>query len=161
MKRDRRVLTVREVLESWMRTNRAVEYRIKTDRAVTLWDEIVDDYTKAHSVAAGIKEGTLLVKTDSPVLANELAMREEDLRAGLNRLLERPVVKKIVFKSGYVKKREDGGEERRKNEKKPRLTDLKRVDRTVEEIHGSALKEELKRLFISSLKWGRNDGQDD
>ncbi len=157
MKRERRVLSIREILESWLKNNRTVAYRIKTEQAVLFWERITDEYVSAHSTAVSIKEGTLVVNTDSSALANELAMRENELRDELNRSLNGPFVKKIVFRSGFVKKKDDTGDLNVKNERMPGMADMKRVDRTVEEIDLQGLKEELKKLFISSLKWGRKD----
>jgi len=157
VKREKRVLFIREVLESWLEKNRTVAYRIKSSQAVALWDRITDEYISAHSMAVSIKEGTLVIKTDSSALANELAMKEDAFRADLNRRLGDTVVKKIVFRSGFVKKKDDTGDPGEKNEKTPGMAALKRIDTTVEGIRGQELKEELKKLFISSLKWGRGD----
>ena len=157
MKRERRVVSIREVLESWLQKNRSVAFRIKTVQAVTLWSRITDEYVSAHSIAVRIKEGTLFVNTDSSALANELAMQENSFRAELNRRLDGAIVKKIVFRSGFVKKIVNTGEMEERKEKKPGMAAIRKVDSTVCEVHGQELKDELKKLFISSLKWGRGD----
>ncbi|MBN2322091.1 MAG: DUF721 domain-containing protein [Spirochaetes bacterium] len=157
MKREKRVFSIREVLESWLSNNRTIAYRIKTEQAVLFWDRITDEYVSAHSAAVSIKEGTLVVNTDSSALANELALREDSLKEEMNRRLDGPVVKKIVFRCGFVKQKDDTASMNEKSAKRPGIADMKRVDRTVEDIRGQELKNELKKLFISSLKWGRKD----
>ena len=156
MKRERRTYSVREVLESWLQKNRKIGYRIKTGEALTLWSRINDKYVSAHTDAVSIKEGVLIVNTDSSALANELSLKEKEFKDILNRELGEGIVAKIVFRSGFVRKKQDSKGPGTKRGKKLSMETLRRVDNLVESVRQHELREVLKRLFISSAKSGRN-----
>ena len=155
MKRDTRTYSIREVLNEWLSKNRKVGYRIKEARSIALWETIPDEYVKSHSSAKVIKEGILTVHTDSPVLANELSLRERELRDLLNGKLGEQLVKKIVFKPGYVHTDTDEKNRDAKTVRKIGIDTLKKVDDTVESVNQEEIREVLRRLFISSAERGR------
>ena len=154
MKRDNRTYSIREVLESWLAKNRHIGYRIKAAESLTLWAKIPDEYVTSHSDAIGIKEGVLMVNTDSSVLANELSLREKEFRELLNNELGEPIVKRIVFKSGFVQRDKDMKEPGGKEGKKLSIETLKRVNEVVESVKQQEIREGLKKLFISSAEKG-------
>jgi predicted nucleic acid-binding Zn ribbon protein len=156
LKREKRTYSIREVLDSWLAKNRSIGYRIKASESLTLWKRIPDEYVTSHSYAAGIKEGVLMVNTDSSVLANELSLREKEFRDLLNNELGEPIVKRIVFKSGFVQTNKDKPPPHGKKGKKLSIETLNRVNEVVESVKQQEIREGLRRLFISSAEKGRS-----
>jgi hypothetical protein len=156
VKRDNRTYSIREILNEWLAKNRRIGYRIKVAESLTLWERIPDEYVTSHSNAVGIKEGVLMVNTDSSVLANELSLREKEFRDLLNNELGEPIVKQIVFKSGFVQRNKDKKAPGGKGGKKLSIETLNRVNEVVESVKQQEIREGLRRLFISSAEKGRS-----
>lgn len=157
MKRSRRTHSIHEVLDAWLEKHRGIGYRIKAAEALAVWGRLSERYVTAHSEAVSIKDGELLVKTDSPALANELSLREDEFKDFLNSELGEAVVKKIIFRSGFVQKSKGKEPPRRRGgggEKKLSVETLNRVDSIVGPVKQEELKEVLRRLFLSSAKRG-------
>ena len=155
MKRDNRTYSIREVLDSWLAKNKRIGYRIKAVESLTLWARIPDEYVTSHSDAVGIKEGVLMVNTDSSVLANELSLREKEFRELLNNELGEPIVKRIVFRSGFVQWNKGMKPPGGKGGKKLSIETLKRVNEVVESVKQQEIREGLRQLFISSAEKGK------
>jgi hypothetical protein len=153
MQRDRRTYLIREVLESYLAKNRQIGYRVKKTEALRVWAKICGDWVASHSEAFQVKDGILLIKTDSPILANELSLKERELVEAMNRELAYPLLKRIVFKSGFVEKH-NSKDKAAPSEVKKKLTmeTVKRVDRLVETVKEEELRDLLRKLFISSAK---------
>lgn len=155
MKRDNRTYSLREVLEIWLANHRPIGYRVKSAEVLTVWSRLSDQYVTAHSDAASIKDGVLLVKTDSPALANELSLREDELKALINGELGAPIVKRIIFRSGFVQKRTESEQTEQRRERKLSMETVNRVERIVGSVKQQELREVLKKLFLSSAKRGK------
>ncbi|UCB44521.1 MAG: DUF721 domain-containing protein [Spirochaetota bacterium] len=155
MQRDKKTYSIKDVLESYLSKNKQIGYRIKSAEALQLWGRICGDWASSHSEAVHVKDGILLVKTDSPSLANELSLKQNKLIEEINKELSSPLIKKIVFKSGFIKNTDSKTEETSTSiNKKKKLTmeTVKRVDKLVETVKGEELRETLRKLFISSAK---------
>jgi hypothetical protein len=164
VKRSRKTHSIREVLDAWLEEHRGIGYSIKTAEALAAWGRLSESYITAHSEAVSIKDGELLVKTDSPALANELSLREDEFKDFLNSDLGEAVVKKIIFRSGFVQKSKGKGPPRSRvggvggvvgGERKLSVETLNRVDSIVGPVKQEELKEVLRRLFLSSAKRGK------
>ena len=137
MQRDKKTYSIKDVLESYLAKNKHIGYRIKSAEALRVWGRICGDLASSHSEAVHVKDGILLVKTDSPSLANELSFKQQEFIEKINEELSSPLIKKIVFKSGFVGKNSSTAAEPSKSiDKKKKLTmeTVKRVDKLVETV---------------------------
>jgi hypothetical protein len=150
MGKPRRIYSLKETLEEFLSKNKDLRYKIKSQEALTAWDRIVDPYVSEHAKTSLIKDGILFVNTDSSVLANELSLREETLRNDLNGVLKAPVVKKIVFKSGYIKKTNKIKTIKKINNRKITLKTLNLIDETIRQVEEDGLRFILRKFLISA-----------
>jgi hypothetical protein len=150
MGKPRRIYSIKETLEEFLSKNKELRYRIKSQEALTAWESIADPYVNEHAKTTLIKDGILFVNTDSAALANELSMREEALRENLNGILKTPVVKKIVFKSGYIKKTNKEKKIKKINNRKISLKTLNLIDETIRQVDEDGLRFILRKFFISA-----------
>ncbi|UCD58513.1 MAG: DUF721 domain-containing protein [Candidatus Hydrogenedentota bacterium] len=63
------------------------------------WTEIVGEDIAAHCVPEKISGGKLYVSVDSPVWCQQLDLLKEELKEKIDRKLQDPGIKKIVFRS--------------------------------------------------------------
>jgi hypothetical protein len=150
MGKPRRIYSMNETLEMFLSKNKELRYKIKSQEALTAWDSVVDPYVIEHTKTSLIKDGTLFVNTDSSALANELSMREESLRNGLNEVLKASVVKKIVFKSGAIKKEKKIKSIKKISNKKITLKTLNLIDETIRQVDEDSLRFILRKFLISA-----------
>jgi hypothetical protein len=150
MGKPRRIYSVRETLDEFLSKNKALFHKLKSQEALTAWDRVVDQYVSGHTKTSLVKDGILFVNTDSAVLANELSLREETLRSDLNGVLKSPVVKKIVFKSGAIKKSEKIKKIKKINNRNITLKTLNLIDETVRQIEEDGLRFILRKFLISA-----------
>ncbi len=152
MERDIKTYLIKDILETYLSKNRYIGYRIKSEEALRLWRKVVDDYIGLHTDAVLVKEGILYVHTDSSVLANELSLREKELLQKLNDVLKSPVIKGIVFKSGFIRKEKKKSVLDIKSQKEVGIESLKKINRLVKSIKEKELRGILKKLFITAAK---------
>jgi predicted nucleic acid-binding Zn ribbon protein len=141
---------MRETLEGFLSKNKELRHRIKSQEALTAWEKVVDPYVNEHAKTSLIKDGILFVNTDSAALANELSMREETLLAQINDVLRTPVVKKIVFKSGYIRKTKKAKNIKKINNRKITLKTLNLIDETIRQVDEDGLRFILRKFLISA-----------
>ena len=157
MKKEKSTYSIGEVLDEYFSKNREVGYRIKSLEAIKKWDTVVNDYIKRHTKPVQIKDRILFVNADSAVLANELSLREQELRTKLNHTLKFPIIEKIIFRSGSVRKNDKKEEKAKKISHNINIRTLNLIDKTVEKIKESDLREIIKKFLISSAM--RNKGK--
>ena len=150
MGKPRRIYSIKETLEEFLSKNKELRYKIKSQEALTAWNRVVDSYVNEHAKTSLIKDGILFVNTDSAALANELSLREESLRIALNGVLDAPVVKKIVFKSGFIKKTNKIKTIKKINNKNITLKTLNRIDETIRQVDDDGLRFILRKFLISA-----------
>jgi hypothetical protein len=141
--------TIKDVLSLYLSKNKYIEYRIKSQEAVTAWNRISDHYTRGHTKAIFVKNGTLFISSDSPAVSNELVMKENELVKKLNDELGTPVVSRIKMVSGFVKSEKT---KRKKNAYSPADISLKtinNIDRIVNTIKEDELRFIMKKYFIT------------
>lgn len=152
VKRDKSTFSIKEVLNEYLLKHKDVGYRIKALESLKIWRNVVESYIQQHTEPVHIKDRVLFVNTDSAALANELSLREKELREKLNRTLETPLVKKIVFKSGLITQEKKKKGKLNINEKSLNIKTLSRIDKTVAHIKEDELREIMKKLLITSAK---------
>ncbi len=138
-----------EVLKDLLKKNRYLSYRVNVDKAIELWNKQEDKTVKGKTKAVGFKNGTLIVHVNSPVLANELSLKERFFIRKINRELGLEIVKKIHFKSGFIKN-DRRIEENYEVDLKPSIRVIKKAEEIVNRIKDEELKESLKNLILSS-----------
>ena len=138
-----------EVLKDLLKKNRYLSYRVNVDKAIELWNKQEDKTVKGKTKAVGFKNGTLIVHVNSPVLANELSLKERFFIRKINRELGLEIIKKIHFKSGFIKN-DRRIEENYEVDLKPSIRVIKKAEEIVNRIKDEELKESLKNLILSS-----------
>jgi hypothetical protein len=149
--------SIKEVLNEYWSKNRALAHRIKSFQALEMWDTVVDSSLHSHTAAVTMNDGILFVNTDSAPLANELSLQEKELREKLNGKLVFPVVKKIVFKSGYIPKNKAGKNKKNTQKKNITLGMVKKIEETVKDVKEDELREILKRFFLAAAEKKHSD----
>jgi hypothetical protein len=139
-------------LESYFERNKKLAHGIKSVDAVRRWEKIVEEYVGAHTRATTFKDRVLFVNTDSSALANELTLREKELLNAINKALGSPLVKKIVFKAGFLGKKNTQKELIDKTDKKLSIRTMHKIDRMVNDIKEEELRSVLRRLLVASAK---------
>ena len=66
--------------------------------AVSLWEEIAGEKVASHTRAVRFQQGTLVIEVDNPSWMNELSYIKHHLIEEINKQLEKPVVKGIIFR---------------------------------------------------------------
>ncbi len=150
MEKNKSTYSIREVLDLYLSKHKHMKYRIKSQEALMIWKTVVDNYIKLHTKTVLIKDNVLFVNTDSTVLANELSLRENELVGKLNTALRLPLIKKIIFRSGYV------GSEKKNRDKKDNINNkltvktLNMIDKAANNIKEDELRDIMKKFLITS-----------
>lgn len=137
---------VRSVLNGLLAANRRMRYEIACRRAVETWERVIDPYTSLHTRAVRVKEGRLLVHTDNPILANELSLQEEQVRARLNERLGSEVIERLVFRAGRIPQQPERKQGPGPGEKLS-SGDVQRIERTVQGVSDPDLRDSMKKLL--------------
>jgi predicted nucleic acid-binding Zn ribbon protein len=74
--------------------------KLREQTALRAWEQVVGRVVGTHARAEAMRDGVLIVLTDSPAWAQELHMREAELLARLRSLLGEDAVDGIHFSSG-------------------------------------------------------------
>jgi len=154
MGQDRSTFPIKDVLEKVLSKNEHIRYEIKIREAMETWGKIADDYLLHHTKAVLIKERKLFIHTDSAVLANELSMKEREYRKHINSVLKLPLIKKIVFRSGFILNKDTKKPPTVKKKKELTVKTLKQIDSAVENIKEDELKNILKKFLRSTAERG-------
>jgi predicted nucleic acid-binding Zn ribbon protein len=79
--------------------------RFREHLTVMGWPQIVGRVVAAHSEAEGVRDGVLMVATDTGAWAQELQMRQGELLGLVARQVGAGVIREIHFRSGRRRKR--------------------------------------------------------
>ena len=149
MGKTRKLFTLKEALDSFLSRNKEISYKIKSQQALSVWDSVVDEGLRAHTRAVFIKDGVLFVNTDSAALSNELALRESELKKKLNSSIGAEIIRRIVFKSGFIKKLKEKKEIKKINTIKLTLKALNTIDATLQPVREDELRLLLRKFLIT------------
>ena len=149
MEKGRDFYRIRDVLDLYLSKNEYIAYRIKSQEALKAWDTVVDNYIKQHTKTVFIKNKTLFIRTDSTVLANELSLREKELVDKLNSVLRTPLISRIKFKTGVIRKKDRKRESNAAKPKEITLKTINNIDRMVQDINEDELRFIMKKFLIS------------
>ena len=149
MEKGRDFYRIRDVLDLYLSKNEYIAYRIKSQEALKAWDTVVDNYIRQHTKTVFIKNKTLFIRTDSTVLANELSLREKELVDKLNSVLRTPLISRLKFKTGVIRKKDRKRESNAVKPKEITLKTINNIDRMVQDINEDELRFIMKKFLIS------------
>ena len=130
--------------------------------ALMAWPQIAGPTVAAHARAEAVRDGVLIVLTDSPAWAQELQLRRRDLVARVGAQVGEGVIRDIRFRSGRGR-REAGKAGREPKPSEMRLSGRQQRDikRAAAHIEAPELRERAERAFVSLTrlaKWRRQTG---
>ncbi len=143
---------VGDVLKDFLNNHTYIKYRINSEKAVKIWNEFEEKLLRERTEAIGFKNGTIYVRVSSPAIANELSLREKQYIDRINKLIGENFVKRISFKSGFVKRRNEKSVGDEMQKVKPPFNIIKRIDSIVKGVRDEELRARLRNLFIESYE---------
>ncbi len=150
---------VGDIIRSYLRKNRKLQYGIRTCEALALWEKTVDEYTGLHTQPLHIKDRIMYVKTDSAPLANELALRERELVQSINKELDMCIIDRMVFKSGRIQRKEPE-KKIRVPRRKITVGEAKKIDEAVECLREDDLRDAFRRFLVClARRRGKGNGK--
>ena len=149
MERGRDMYSIKDVLALYLSKNKYIEYRIKSQEAITAWNKVCDSYIKKHTSAMYIKKETLYISTDSSVISNELSMKENELVKKINDLLGTPVISRIKMLSGFVKSDNGKSKKRVPWKEEISLKTINDIDKIVKSIKEDELRFIMKKYLVT------------
>jgi len=160
--------TLRELLEGVL-ANLDLRSQFREHLAVMAWPEIAGELIRAHTRAETVRDGVLIVATDTPAWAQELQLRRGDLLQRLAAQVGPGVIREIHFRSGTTG-RGTGWQQRGRPERarRPRPAEMKlpgRQERSIREaaahIEDLALRARAERAFLALARmaeWRKRTG---
>ncbi len=73
--------------------------RLRESLALAYWARVAGAQAAKATEAMSVRDGILFIRTRSAVWSHELSLHKTHLRADLNRLIGRPVIREIIFKA--------------------------------------------------------------
>jgi len=152
-----------EVLEAVL-ANLDLRTRFREHLAVLAWPDIVGRVVAAHTLPETVRDGVLIVATDTAAWAQELQMRQRELLELVSRRIGPAVIREIHFRPGRTR-----GKPRRKEVRPaPRPVEMKLSAREEREIAEAAarvqdgeLREKVERALHSLVRlshWRKEQG---
>ncbi|RLE07628.1 DUF721 domain-containing protein [Candidatus Aerophobetes bacterium] len=136
-----------------------VDKKIKEEKALRLWKEVVGERINKHTHPFSVKKGILFVKVDNSGWLAQLTYLKEGIISKINQREGKKVIKDIYFRLGKVRK-----VKRRKirdgsagKEMKLKEDELEKIREDLEGIKDDSLREVIQRVLIKdkSLKKGQ------
>jgi predicted nucleic acid-binding Zn ribbon protein len=136
--------------------------RFREHLAVQAWPQIVGKVISAHARAETVRDGVLIVATDTSAWSQELHMRRHDLLARVAEHVGSDLIRDIHFRTG------GRGRSRRKEPSLPRPIDMalssqqtERIREAAGQIEDPALRARAERAFTALARiaeWRRETG---
>ncbi len=123
--------------------------RLREQLAVAAWPQVAGRVVAAHSRAEGVRDGVLLVVTDTPAWAQELQMRRTALVALVAEEVGPGVIRDVHFRSGARRRRRSGTGRRPPRPAELRLSGRqeRRIRAAAAQIEDVELRERAERAF--------------
>jgi len=136
--------------------NLDLKSRFREHLAVIGWPQIVGRVVAAHARAEAVRDGVLLVATDTPAWAQELHMRRKDLLGQVVAHVGEGVIRDLHFRSGLRPRKG------KRVQPRTRPAEIKlsgRQERQIKEsaalIEDAALQARAERAFLSLARLGQ------
>jgi len=140
----------------------SLEPEYRQQLALMAWPQIAGPTIAAHARAEAVRDGVLIVHTDTPAWAQELQLRRRDLVARVGAQVGEGVIRDIHFRSGRGR-REEGKAAKEPRPSEIRLSGRQQRDskRAAAHIEAPELRERAERAFLSLTrvtKWRKQTG---
>jgi predicted nucleic acid-binding Zn ribbon protein len=148
---------LRRLLEGLL-SNLDLGGRFREHLAVAAWPQIAGQVVAGHARAEGVRDGVLMVATDTPAWAQELQMRQRALLERLSAEVGPGVIREIHFRSGLRRRprgRGPGAEQARPSEIKLSGRQERRIRATAARIEDAELRGRAERAFLSLARMGQ------
>lgn len=86
-----------QVLRNFVDENK-LRHKLSEVDIIASWEEIMGKTVASYTEDLRISNGTLFVKTSSPILRNELLMMKEEIRKRLNEKAGEELIRQIIFR---------------------------------------------------------------
>jgi predicted nucleic acid-binding Zn ribbon protein len=136
--------------------------KLKEQLALRAWPQLAGRVVGAHSRAEAVRDGVLIVATDTPAWAQELTMRRADLLAKLEKALGPGVISEIHFRSGFrAKAGPPEAQEKRPIDVSLPVRREQEISEATARIEDPELRRKAERAFTSLARiteWRRETG---
>jgi len=153
--------SLRQLLEGVL-ANLDARTRFREHLALMAWPQIAGRVVGAHSQAETVRDGVLIVSTDTGAWAQELQMRQRELLGLVAAQVGQGVIREIHFRSGL---RRRGRQARGQRLRPQEVTLSSRQERQIREAAGriedEALRQGAERAFASLARmaeWRKRTG---
>jgi hypothetical protein len=135
-----------------------LDKKIKEERALRLWKEVVGEKINEHTYPFSVKKGILFVKVDNSGWLSQLTYLKEKIISEINRSEERKVIKDIYFRLGRIRKVKRWRKRDRLAEKEVKLEkdELEKIRGDLGRIKDSSLRGVMERVRIKDKKLKKN-----
>lgn len=86
-----------QVLRQYIEENK-LQHKLSEVDIIASWEELMGKTVASYTEELKISNGTLFVKTSSPLLRNELMMMKEEIRKRLNEKAGGELIRQIIFR---------------------------------------------------------------
>ncbi|WP_423127178.1 DUF721 domain-containing protein [Gaoshiqia sp. Z1-71] len=86
-----------QVIRNYIEENK-LQTKLSEIDLIASWEELMGKTVASYTEELRISQGTLFVKTSSPILRNELLMMKEEIRKRLNEKAGVDLIRQIVFR---------------------------------------------------------------
>ncbi|MCW0484153.1 DUF721 domain-containing protein [Gaoshiqia sediminis] len=86
-----------QVLRQYIEENK-LQHKLSEVDIIASWEELMGKTVASYTEDLKISNGTLFVKTSSPMLRNELMMMKEEIRKRLNEKAGMELIRQIIFR---------------------------------------------------------------
>ena len=142
--------------------NLDVRTRFREHLAVMAWPQIAGRVVASHSQAEAVRDGVLIVATDTAAWAQELQMRQRELLGMLAAQVGTGVIREIHFRSGKARRtRTERGRKLRPAELRLSARQEREVSEAAAKIEDEALRARAERAFASLTRmaeWRKQAG---
>ncbi|MDH4128876.1 MAG: DUF721 domain-containing protein [Spirochaetota bacterium] len=128
-------------------------------KAIFIYNTISDDTIQKHTKAIYINNNELMVNVESPIYANQLSFKSQEIISSINRKLKKKIVTKIKFNVGDTNR-----ENNIKDFYADPLEGIKLSEEEKSKIHGilsdiedKEIKNHLNHLYSSALKYNKQE----
>lgn len=142
--------------------NLDVRTRFREHLALLAWPQIAGRLVASHSQAEAVRDGVLIVATDTPAWAQELQMRQRELLGLLATQVGAGIIKEIHFRSGKVRRtRTERARRLRPAELQLSARQEREVSEAAAKIEDAMLRARAEKAFSSLMRmaeWRKQTG---
>ncbi|PMQ02135.1 MAG: hypothetical protein CBR30_00290 [Dictyoglomus sp. NZ13-RE01] len=127
-----------------------LDEKLREHLLIEKWDEVVGNVLSQHTNPKSIRNGILFVDVDSSIWAQELSLLKHKIIEDLNNIFSSNIIKDIMFVDKGHTFRKKIKNKKVKSRAKLSLQEEERIDKIVESIEDSEIRE-IVRNYLKSL----------